>query len=146
MHKTTNKKGVSPLIAWVLILGFSITLAGIVTNWYMKSAEQMTESTITTLEGGMECNEVSINVAYTYKDPNCWLKISNTGKFQIDSVKINTVTKDYGKNPKEYKNFTQADLPGILCTETKLTVNPILKRGDGTVSCPNDRIYEQKTL
>ncbi|MFH0752696.1 MAG: hypothetical protein V1914_03825 [archaeon] len=144
----SNKKGISPVISWVLILGFSMTLAVVVTSWYLQQSEQMTESSLTTLEGGMECNEVSINVAYTYDGVNCWLKVSNTGKYKIDSVKINTVTKPYDKNPKEYWNFTNNDPDplDILCEETKITVNPILKRGDNLISCPNDRIYEQKTI
>ncbi len=144
-NKQTNKKGVSPIIAWVLLLGFSVTLGVIVSSWYLQSSEQMTESTLTTLEGGIECNDVSINVAYTERYSDCWLKISNTGKLKIDSVKINAITKEYGKNPKEYKNFTNSDIPN-LCSETKITINPILDRGDSQISCPNERIYEQKTI
>ncbi len=142
-----HKKGISPVIAWILILGISVALGSIVTNWYLSKTETITESTLSTLEGGIECNDVNVNVAYTKISGNCIIKVSNTGQFKIDYVKINTFQKAYGKNPKEYKNFTATDFTAKEipnpCTLTDLTVIPVIQRDKHQASCPNDRIYKQ---
>lgn len=140
-----NKKGVSPIIAWILILGLSISLGVFVTEWYLKSSKTMTENTLSTLEGGIECNDVNVNVAFTKHGNDCIIKIANTGQLKIDSVKINNAQKDYGKNPKEYKNFTTTDIPD-LCTTTNIVVIPILKTENNLINCPNDKIYKRTDI
>ncbi len=138
-----SKKAISPVIAWVLLVGFSVALASIVGSWYLSQSQEMTEEALTTLEGGIECNDVNINVAYT-KDQNgdCMIKVSNTGSFKINMVRINDIQKGYNKNPKEYKNYTDAE----LCTKPQITVIPILEKDKKLTSCQNDRTYEQKIL
>lgn len=137
---TVAKKGVSPIIAWILILGLTISLAAIVTNWYLGQSKEMAEKTLTTLEGGIECSEVNINVAYTNDKIQCIAKIANTGKLKIDSIRINEEQLKYGKNPKEYENYT------LDCTINKITAIPILERDKNLIACPNDRIYEQQHI
>jgi len=137
-----HKKGVSPVIAWVLILGFTIALGSIVTNWYLQQSKKTTESTLGTLEGEMECNEVKINVAFTQSGSGCVLKVSNTGALRIDSVKVNGKQLAYDRNPKEYKNYTSTD----ICDSTTATVLPIIKKDNNLAVCQNDKIYEKKIL
>lgn len=137
-----HKKGISPIIAWVLILGFTIALGAIVTNWYLQQSKKTTESTLGTMEGEMECNDVKINVAFTQSASGCVLKVSNTGMLRIDSIRVNNKQMSYDKNPKEYRNYSNTD----ICSQTKITVLPLIKRDKNLVACQNDRTYEKKQL
>lgn len=145
-----HKKGISPVIAWVLILGFTIALGAIVTNWYLQQSKKTTESTLGTMEGEMECNEIRINVAFTQPQPtsgNCILKVSNTGMLKIDSIRINSIQKSYDKNPKEYRNYSSSDITDLCgAAYQKITVLPLIKKDKTLVACQNDRTYEKKIL
>lgn len=140
MNARTSKKGVSPLVSWVLIITMTIGLGAIITSWYLNRTEDTTSQTMATLEGGIECSEVNINVAYT-KDPaeKCIVKVANTGNLKIDYVKLDSNQYVFGRNHGDYKNFTG-------CRADKITVTPMLKKGNNLVACKNDRIYEQKIL
>ena len=81
-----NKKAAGEIIAWVLLLGFAISLAIGVYSWSRTHTEELTESTVTFVEGKLECAEININVK---KQPDCSsLNISNKGMFNIDKISI----------------------------------------------------------
>lgn len=54
-----NKKGISPLIATVLIIGFTIVLAAVVMNWGGAFVRNLTETTASQAEAQTTC--ISIN-------------------------------------------------------------------------------------
>src|SRR3989339_952849 len=133
-----QKKGIAPVIAWVLLLSLTITMGVFVTRWYLARTEGMTESTVNSLSGGIECSDVNINVAYTGTPANCNIKVSNTGSFRISRVLINDFMINYDRNPKEYQNYTQTDITDI-CSNDKITIIPVLQRDTGLINCPNTR-------
>ena len=61
-----NKKGISPLIATVLIIGFTIVLAAMVITWGTKLFKTTTEQTGQTSELNLLCT-TGFNVEYTAK-------------------------------------------------------------------------------
>ena len=142
-----SKKGISPVIAWVLIVGFTMVLGLIVSNWYIQQSKATAKSALGSLESSIECNDIKINVAFIRKPDasECWLKVSNTGMLKIAKVKINGEDYVYERNPKEYWNYTKTrDIPTLCDANLKVTVLPILETDKDLITCNNDRIYESK--
>src|SRR3989344_3287005 len=85
------KKGISPLIATVLVIGLSITLAVVVSNFMKESAEETAESLIQDIEGGAVCNKLNINAELLWCEignKKIGLELSNKGFLAIDKVKV----------------------------------------------------------
>ncbi|HLC72218.1 MAG TPA: hypothetical protein VJH37_01415 [Candidatus Nanoarchaeia archaeon] len=84
-----QKKGDSQIISWVLLVGFVIGLATIVTMWVKDRAESSTKDQIDLAEQEIRCAETSINIAVEdcVAAPNL-VKVTNTGKFTIQKIKF----------------------------------------------------------
>ena len=57
-----NKKAISPLIATVLIIGFTIVLGAMVMQWGSAFFRQMTEQTGKTSQAGLACTQLDYSV------------------------------------------------------------------------------------
>jgi hypothetical protein len=75
------KKGVSMIISWVLLLGFSVLLATTVILWSKQQTEKYTESLTEMVENDINCRDVIyiINANCTSKTTS----INNKGSFTI---------------------------------------------------------------
>ncbi|MBL7100474.1 MAG: hypothetical protein ISS23_00805 [Nanoarchaeota archaeon] len=85
-----QKRGISPLIATVLILGFTIALAAIIMNWAGVFTKKMTEGTEETANVQIICaTEVIFDLESVCVDTNDYkLLVSNDGARDIDSFII----------------------------------------------------------
>lgn len=81
-----TKKGIAPIIAFIMIMALAVTIGTFVMTWYTKAAEKQTETTISKYASSEECSEVKFDVAFDYD--NCAAIIYNLGSFKIDSVKV----------------------------------------------------------
>ncbi len=82
-----KKKG-DLLISWVLLVGFVVGLAAIVTMWVKDTAEQTTKDQIDRTEQELRCAETALNIAVDCTNPPHPISITNTGKFTITKVKF----------------------------------------------------------
>ena len=80
------KKGVSEIISWVLLIGFAVSLAAIVTMWTLRNTETTTEGVVKMVRGDIKCSEVFINLAIDCTTKT--LTVINNGKFKIDKLMI----------------------------------------------------------
>ena len=76
------KKGASAIVAWVLLLGFTIALATTIFYWTKSQATEMTEHTVEFVTGQMECQDISINV-YDINTEDNTFKIKNKGLYYV---------------------------------------------------------------
>ncbi len=137
-----KKKGASAVVAWVLLLGFSIGLATTVFLWTTRQTEEMSKNAVRFVEGGMQCDNVMINVV---KNANCSLTVKNTRYLNIEKVILRNLEKisstDCAKgNPLGVKK-------DIVCGETEpvgwrgnVSVMPVIKINDELVACKNKAI------
>tara|TARA_Y100000310_G_C20659472_1_gene803875 strand:+ start:766 stop:1203 length:438 start_codon:yes stop_codon:yes gene_type:complete len=92
-----NKRGISPAISWVLLIGLSVTLAGMVTFWTRSISETTTEKLVMDVEHDMRCSEISLN-AQISAGSNCGsslsLDITNSGYFTIKKIKLRTTNTE----------------------------------------------------
>lgn len=111
-----NKKGISPLIATVLIIGFTVALAALIFTWGADFVKKTTEETSSKTTSALKCaNELNFEIT-DYDCASGSLKLDNRGKIDIKSLlfrvhKGETVTNDAttgasGVGKYEVKSFT----------------------------------------
>lgn len=91
------KRGVSILISWVLLVGFAVTLALLVTVWVKQTAEEAAKELEETAEQEARCSAVAINANMTCATSND-MTISNRGTFTITKVRFRQLEKVYDED------------------------------------------------
>lgn len=86
----TDKKGVGAVIAWVLLLGFTVALATTIFLWMKSQTETLTESTVEHVEGELQCQNVRINVIKSDGSTCGRLDVSNKGYVVINQLSISS--------------------------------------------------------
>ena len=137
-----NKRGLSPVIATMLLVGIVIVIAIIVFLW----ARGITEEAVTKFDGTnikIVCDEVSFDASLSNNN----LYLSNTGNVPIYKMKV----KIYGEGGEFSTEFVQNGWPSsglnqggttvavISQSSTKILLTPILighsESGDVEYSC-----------
>lgn len=88
------KKGQGAIIAWVLLIGLSVSLAVVVSTWTRQQAEQTSETIVSQTEIDLRCASVSFNAAPTCESPYDSIKIVNRGDFTIHKFVAQIQSKD----------------------------------------------------
>ena len=88
--KRTMKRGISPLVSWVLLVGFVVALAVMVTTWVRDQAETTTDKAVEGIEGDIRCSQVALNVNIDCTtDPTLGtMTLTNKGKFTIHEIRV----------------------------------------------------------
>lgn len=157
MKAQRNKKAVSPVIAYVLLIGMAIALATIVTVWMKQSAKSQVENVITPTAGAAECESVNINLIFncTTLDSVPKLMLYNSGSLKITKVEIYTIPAPKSGNPTKYdaemmpKAWAEIDPPIInvvpeIRNGMKAEVFPIISMGLENFKCQKNRVFESK--
>ena len=98
-----NKKGISPLIATVLLIGFTIVLAALVIRWGSELVTGLTKEEQCNNEGLIECTsnvDLIINIAdldTTVGAQKASLSLTSNGKKDITEGWIVRIHKDSGE-------------------------------------------------
>ena len=96
-----NKKGISPLIATVLLIGFTIVLAALVIRWGSELFSGQIKSQTCENEATLECtSDVDLeitNVKYTNGAQNFDVAVVSNGKKNIDKGIIFRLHKENGE-------------------------------------------------
>lgn len=144
-----KKKGASAVVAWVLLLGFSIGLATTIFLWTTRQTEEMSESAVRFVEGGMQCDNVMINVALIKQvdsggecnSDSCCLKISNTRYLDIEKIilrNLDSSSSDECCKPLDVKTYSI--IHKLEWSGKKVEVMPIIKLDGDLVACKNKAI------
>ena len=84
-----NKKAVSQIISWVLLIGLTISIAIFVTKWTLDQAKQTTEGVTKLVTEDVRCSSVALNAVRDCSNENSiLLKISNKGTLTIRGLII----------------------------------------------------------
>lgn len=86
LFKLNQKKGISEIISYVLILGLAVALGAMISVWYQSTTQKQTSGIINPIEGTSQCQDVNVNVAFDYQ--NCAIAVYNTGTSLINSFKV----------------------------------------------------------
>lgn len=94
-----ERKGIETIVAWVLLLGFSVTLGVMVMMWATKTTEKMTEKTLSYMEGSLQCGDVQIYAVFSQPTgppgtTQCgYMNITNRGYITIDEIAVRGINK-----------------------------------------------------
>lgn len=128
-----KKKGISPLIATVLIIGFTVALAAIVLTWGGGFTKKITETSQLTAEQKMACTDVNIEVRVCRDEireagfdelpgqnkianDKVSFPVQNTGKYDIKKVKARVIFSEVpveGGPPTAQQTF-DANVPSNI--------------------------------
>jgi flagellin-like protein len=95
--KKTKKKGISPLIASVLLIMFVIALSTIIVNWLKDYAKDQTDATTTMTEENVDCIKQAITISNVYMvrepaDSNQTVRVvienMGTGPAEISNIRV----------------------------------------------------------
>ena len=81
------KKAISPLIATVLLIGFTVALAAVIMTWGQGFTKKITSETETTTEQALQCTKVNFEISSADCTDNK-LTITNNGNTEIKSLKF----------------------------------------------------------
>lgn len=158
------RKGISPLIATVLIIGFTVALAAIIMTWGTTFSKGMQKSTEATTEEQLSCaQDVVIDLSgacYVAGKAAVKLTIKNDGSKDIVKMSArfykdaNTVASDtttlvgvapavflsaYGLQTKDVT--LAAPLAGAADTVTLVEIIPVIKVGEKELTCAATKDY-----
>lgn len=86
-----NRKGISPLIASVLILAVTLSVASVFSGWAPQLLETVTDQTENQTLETVECNQASINiesVTYNSTADEVNVAIRNTGDSDLEEIQV----------------------------------------------------------
>ncbi len=136
-----NKKGVSPLIATVLIIGFTIALAALIMTWGTSFIKKTQQDVETGAEAQLQCARVDLEI----KSYNCTADpLSGAEKLSVESKYSGSLDVWVRKNGNKLDSVVPSTIPAYsvqtlslndaalsLNTNDELEVIPILKTSDG---------------
>lgn len=132
-----EKKGMSPLIATVLLIAFAVALGAMIMNWSSSLGER----------GGPDCSTVTmiINPYLCYAENMIRMSIRNTGD-PIEAITMRVIDKDI-ENEIQIKDsklasgsVLQKEIPFVKTSPTYVALIPSIKYKDEVVPCPEPTI------
>ena len=127
-----NKRGMSPLIATVLLMAFAVALGGMIMNW---SGDIGSESTI-------DCSAVTLSInKLCYSNNKIELNARNTGEKEIQELKIiiKNSAAEYTMNVADSKFNKGApinkEIPAVIDNNTYIGLIPSIKASGEIISC-----------
>ena len=86
------KKGISPLIATILLIGITIALALLIVNWAKDSVEDQTDNPVFDIETREICRSAVIDFEFVFESTS--VTIQNKGPNDFSSVKVLLMESD----------------------------------------------------
>ena len=133
LKKHFSKKGISPLIAVVLLVAFTLAIGLILSRWTHNITKQQTN--VVTEKAGQNCEYLSFNLGPIYFYPlkrELIIRVTNAGDVDFSIAKIEIFNDTYAEKiytPDEFANnvsvFTPGDSKYIILKNTIANVTEI---------------------
>jgi len=150
-HKMRDKRGISPLIATVLVIGFTIALALVIFTWGKTFTQTLTEDTGQKAEqqlGCLQANLVSFEIKKAcYSGNSVKFTLENKGDTTLDKITLRITGEDVDKVdvkevdlnlvPLNIKSFTETfntESVGSVATKVEL-LRPVFTQKGKPVVC-----------
>ncbi len=91
-----GKKGLSPLIAAVLLIAFTMTIAGLMATWASSFMSTKTSNLTAQDTETQKCIGINFDViSHSIDDSHRALVITNTGVVDLKGINVDAITSDY---------------------------------------------------
>ena len=150
--KRVNEKGLSPLIATVLLIGFAIAIAILIWFWYGNFVKNQAAKAEASTEGKLACSQ---QVVFQVKDvkkisnPDALsFTIENKGTTRIDDFRVRikgttgteTVIAEQSIDKTSSKQFSVSYTTAKVGNPTLATVIPVVIRKGSPTTCDQKAI------
>ncbi len=133
-------KGISPLIAAVLLIAFTVSIATIILGWFSSFTKGTTANISSQTQTAIGCSAADITIDHIYcSGTTCRVLVSNTGSKDLTSVNAMIVTTDgTACSTTSSNNLTKGSTKSIEVNVTDCgTINSTtFSRAIVTTECP----------
>jgi flagellin-like protein len=158
--QSMEEKGISPLIATVLLIGFTVALAAIIITWGGRFITDTTERVDTQTGAQLTCTDLDFKITDVICNDvvkKTRITVDNRVSIPIDSltirvhqggeVKVTADVKSDGAALGAFNvgKFTADLVNGVISDVTKIEAIPKISVGDGKVQAC-DQIIEERTI
>jgi len=122
--KSEIMKGVSPLIATVLLIAFTVAAAGIISSWLQGFTRSTTNTVTSQSQSELTCSYAGISLSslkYSASDFSLSGKVENTGKVGIGGI-IMQIFFNNGSGSNNLRLCTNGTI--FICTTANLSLIP----------------------
>lgn len=136
-----DKRGISPLIATVLIIGFTIVLAVLVITWISGTVNEQTEDTDCMVEAENVCLDAIGTIDGTWSPTSGDWALTSTGSESFEMLLIayndsGATETPYGTNLTGYGSVSSSSpTMAALPVADHLRVIPLVKLADCSTEC-----------
>jgi hypothetical protein len=135
-----DKKGVSLIISWVLLIGFAVTLGVLVSTWMQDQAEETSETLLDDKTMELHCGDMAVNAFFP--TPTCdTISTTNKGVFTIHQVHVRslfgTETIEASIPPQQAQDL---NIQTVVVSGESVEVIPVIKVEGKTVVCVNRKL------
>ena len=148
-----NKKGISPLIATILVIGITVIIAVLVTTWLQGTAEGLTCDSECTIQGSSACQFANseLEAAYDGTDGTEALTVTNIGStnYELNYVVTNTisgVTIDDGVTPSAVAEFSTDVSTAVAEGNSIKVIAGVTPEVEGCADCGFISCWESETF
>ena len=130
------KRGASAIVAYVLLIGFAVTLGIMVSTWMKEQAEKTSQNLIQEKSREVTCTDVGLN-AY-FLSPACdWVNVTNKGVYSLKRLTFRSV---FGSESKDVDILPHQSQDLYISTSTDVEVIPSIVLEGELVGCGNRKI------
>ncbi|VVB60079.1 Uncharacterised protein [uncultured archaeon] len=141
----SSKKGISPLIASVLLIAFTLSIGAFMSTWLQDVTKKQTQSTVENSKPECQFANLNIqNVTYTNSSTKLRIDVENTG---TKSVAINSIKLIYNDDTTTQANFNRTtinagDVNTLLMynTTTNGSIRSDIRKLRLVTDCPNNNL------
>lgn len=83
-----SMKGISPIIASVLLVAVSLGVVGVFSGWAPELIQSITEQTSNQTEERLQCDQASMEIISAFHDSNTTVSMRNRGSVDLDEVTL----------------------------------------------------------
>ncbi len=138
MKMRVSRKGISPLIATVLLIAFTITIATLLASWMTGFTTTQTETTGTTADAEIKCAYGSITIKsmkYNNSDTKLYAEIeNNAGDVDLSNITFSIILAN--SSTYTYSTTCNCNDETLRAAETKIYSNSSVVGG-----CNIDKVY-----
>ena len=130
-----GNRGISPIIATVLLMGFMVALGAFVFQWAKDFSKESVDIVVDEVTGNVLCQETSIAVNYT-ACPITTLVLANTGYHTVYRVIVRGATeieKDIALAPQQTQTLN-------IASTNALVIIPVVREGNRMFGCADRRV------
>lgn len=136
-----NKKAISPLIATVLLIGFTVIIAVAVWMWYGSIIREQMEKEGALNEIKTDCTtQISLMVLSAQNINGAVLEIKNDGTALFNGIRI--ITQSDGKSLVEKESFSPGEQKSLTFQGItgKIDIMPMIVRQGVTGTCAEKKV------